>query len=158
MRLVIKEVQLIPLDCGEEILQHLWYYSFFLDELRWTQQIQWISTKFKIVASGIIYLAVDLNAFSAIVIESMFPVLPLGSYLLPLTSLNRYLNTGSDEKIFYCCIWEYMLHDQTWSMPNKYATLGFCHNSLNLVKVVLGKFIVLLCYVLYRATAWKSLQ
>ena len=66
----------------------------------------------------------------------MFPVLPLGSYLLPLTSLNRYLNTGSDEKIFYCCIWEYMLHDQTWSMPNKYATLGFCHNSLNLVKVV----------------------
>ena len=54
----------------------------------------------------------------------MFPVLAVGSYILLLTSLNRYLNIGSDEKlIFTAAFGNICIHDQTWSMPNKYATL-----------------------------------
>ena len=76
--------------------------EFFLNEYHWIQWIQGIMTKSKnsIVTISTTYL--DIVTFPVIVIESTFSLLhvhvPLGRYLLPLTTLNRYLSRHSSKK------------------------------------------------------------
>ena len=71
--------------------------EFFLNECHWIQRIQWIMTKSKnsIATTSTAYL--DIIMFPVIVIESTFSLLPLGRYLLPLTTLNRYLSRHSSK-------------------------------------------------------------
>ena len=61
-----------------------------------------------------------LVSYSRHIAESMFPLLPLGKYLLPLISLNRYLPGCSNKRIYY----------EAWGIPGNHATFGFCHDSI----------------------------
>ena len=74
--------------------------EFFLNGFSWIQRIQWIMTKSKsgMVTKVITYLLTD--TLPVLVIKSEFLLLPLGSYLLPVTTRNRYQSTGSSGKFF----------------------------------------------------------
>ena len=71
---------------------------FSLNDFLW---IQWIMTKSKssMVTRSIINLAT--NTLPVLVIQSIFSLLPLGRYLLPLTTLNRYQTLDSSGKFFF---------------------------------------------------------
>ena len=73
-------------------------FEFSLNDFLW---IQWIMTKSKsgMVIRGITHLAT--NTLPVPVIQSVFSWLPLGRYLLSLTTLNRYQPTDSSEKFFF---------------------------------------------------------
>ena len=75
--------------------------EFFLNECHWIQRFQWIMTKSKnsIVTTGTTYL--DIVTFPVIVVESTFSLLPMGRYLLPLTTLNRYLSRHSSKNFVF---------------------------------------------------------
>ena len=51
-----------------------------------------------IVTKVITHLLTD--TFPVLVIQSAFSLLPLGRYLLPVTTQNRYQSTGSSRKLF----------------------------------------------------------
>ena len=55
--------------------------------------------------------------FQVIVVESTFSLLPLGRYILPLTTLNRYLSRLSSKKV----------------IVKKHSNFVLCHDSLNSV-------------------------
>ena len=61
-------------------------FEFSLNDFPWIQWIQWIVTKSKssMVTRGITHLATD--TLPMLVIQSVFSLLPLGRYLLPLTT------------------------------------------------------------------------
>ena len=75
--------------------------EFFLNEFHWIQRIQWIMTKSKsgMVTKVITHLLTD--TLLVLVIKSAFSLLPLGRYLLPVTTRNRYQSTGSSGKFFF---------------------------------------------------------
>ena len=75
--------------------------EFFLNECHWIQQIKWIMTKSKKsrVTTSNTYL--DIVTLPVIVIQSTFSLLPLGGYLLPLTTLNRYLSRHSSKDFIF---------------------------------------------------------
>ena len=56
-------------------------------------------SKNSIVTTSTTYLGIV--AFPVIVIESMFSLLPLGRYLLPITTLNIYLSSNSSKKFSF---------------------------------------------------------
>ena len=64
--------------------------GFSLNDFLWIQGIQWIMTKSKtgMDTRGITQLVVGV--LPVIVIQIVFSLLPLGRYLLPLTTLNSY--------------------------------------------------------------------
>ena len=66
-----------------------------------TLWIQWIMTisNSSMVTIDILYLATDI--FPVLVIQSEFSLLPLGRYLLPVTTQNRYQSTGSSQKLLF---------------------------------------------------------
>ena len=72
----------------------------FLNKFHWIQRIQWIMTKSKsgMVTKCITHLLTD--TLPVLLIYSAFSLLPLGRYLLPLTTLNRYQPTVSSGKSF----------------------------------------------------------
>ena len=57
-----------------------------------------------IVTANISYL--DIITFSVIVVESTFSSLPLGRYLLPVTTLNRYLSRHSSKFFIFTTLSE----------------------------------------------------
>ena len=71
--------------------------EFSLNGFLWNQ---WIMTKSKSgrIMRGITHLAT--NTLPMLVIQSVFSLLPLVRYLLPLTTLNRYQTTDSSGKFF----------------------------------------------------------
>ena len=75
--------------------------EFFPNEFPWIQRIQWIMTKSKsgMVTKGITHLLTD--TLPVLVIKSAFSLLPLGRYLLPVTTQKRYQSTGSSGKFFF---------------------------------------------------------
>ena len=73
------------------------------------------------------------DTLPVIVIPSMFPLLPLVRYLLPLTTLNRYLSRDSNGNLFYCHIKEYICC-KIWTDSSNYTTFGFSLDSLNSAK------------------------
>ena len=75
--------------------------EFFLNEFHLIQRIQWIVTKSNssMATRGITHLATD--TLPVLVIKSAFSLLPLGRYLLPVTTQNRYQSTGSSRKFFF---------------------------------------------------------
>ena len=75
--------------------------EFSLNDFLWIQRIQWIMTKSKsgIVTGGITHLTT--NTLTVPVIQSVFSLLLLGRYLLPLTTLNKYQPTDSNEKFCF---------------------------------------------------------
>ena len=102
-------------------------------ECYWIQKIQWIITKSKnsVVTTSTTYL--DKVTFSVIVVESTFSLLPLGRYLLPLATWNRYLSRHSSKnEIFYYFIWEYNCY-QMWSILGDHINFVLCHDSLDSV-------------------------
>ena len=54
------------------------------------------------VTRGITHLATD--TLPVLVIQSVFSLLPLGRYLLPLTTLNRYQPIDSSGKLLFTTI------------------------------------------------------
>ena len=54
------------------------------------------------VTSAIIHLVTD--ALPVLIIQSVFSLLPLGRYLLPLTTLSRYQPTDSSGKLLFTTI------------------------------------------------------
>ena len=54
------------------------------------------------ITKGITRLATD--TLPVLVIQSVFSLLPLGRYLLPLTTLNRYQPTDSSGKLFFTTV------------------------------------------------------
>ena len=54
------------------------------------------------VTKGITHLAAD--TLPVLVIQSVFSLLPLGRYPLPITTLNRYQPTDSSGKLLYTTI------------------------------------------------------
>ena len=85
---------------------------------------------------GSTYLAAD--ALSAIVTESIIPLLPPDRYLLPLTSLNRYLPMGNNEVLVFTSS-SGNAGNVSVARHRMSATFGFCHNSLNSVKIIQRK-------------------
>ena len=63
--------------------------------------------------------------FPVIVVESIFSLLPLGRYLLPLTSWIRYLSRYSSKMFIFM-----------WSIPSNHSNFVLCHDSLNAVIVI----------------------
>ena len=59
-------------------------------------------SKSSLVTTGNTILATD--TLSVLVIQSVFSLLPLGRYLLPLTTLNRYQPTDSNGKLLFTTI------------------------------------------------------
>ena len=78
--------------------------EFSLNDFLWFQRIQWIMTKSmsSMVTRGITHLPTDI--LPVLVIQSVFPLLPLGRYLLPFTTLNRYQPTDSRVKSLFTTI------------------------------------------------------
>ena len=85
---------------------------------------------------SIIYLARD--AFPVIVIKSTFPLLPLGRYVLLLTTLNIYPEVAIEIRFFLLHLRTY-IYFQTLSIFGNHPTSGLCHDSLNLVKFICVK-------------------
>ena len=77
-------------------------FEFSLNDFLWVQWIQWIMTKSKSgrVTKGITHMAT--NTLPVLAIQSVFSLIPLGRYLLPLTTLNRYQPTDSSGKFCFC--------------------------------------------------------
>ena len=75
--------------------------EFSLNDFPWIQRIQWIMTKSKssMVTRGITQLATD-----TLPIQSVFSLLPLGRYQLPITTPSRYQPTDSSGKLLYTTI------------------------------------------------------
>ena len=70
-------------------------FKFFLNEFAEFSESSGMVTR------GVTHLA-ELT-FPAMAIGSIFPLIPLGRYVLPLTSLKRYLPSGSDDN------WEFLI-------------------------------------------------
>ena len=92
---------------------------------------------YSIVTTGITYL--NIVTFLIIVTESTFTVLPLGRYLLPITTMNRYLSWHISKNFIFIISSENIAINQTWGIPGNHSNFVLCHNSLNLVN--LGKII-----------------
>ena len=75
--------------------------EFSLNSFHWILRIQWIMTKSKtgLVTRGSTHLTTD--TLPVRVILRIFPLLPLVRYLLPLTTLNRYLTRDSNGNFFF---------------------------------------------------------
>ena len=75
--------------------------EFFLNECHWIQRIQWIMTKSKnsIVITSNTYL--DIVIVPVIVVGSTIFLISMGRYLLPPTTLNRYLSRYSSKKFIF---------------------------------------------------------
>ena len=96
-------------------------------------------SKNSIVTTSTTYL--DKVTFPVIVIESTFSLLLLDRYLLPLTTLNRYLSSHSKNFIFTT-----LSENATITRHGVFLVtipvFVLCHDSLNSVnsaKVILGK-------------------
>ena len=78
--------------------------EFSLNDFPWIQQIHWIMTKFKssMVTRGITHLVSD--TLPVLVIQSVFSLLPLGRYPLPITTPSRYQPRDSSGKLLYTTI------------------------------------------------------
>ena len=79
-------------------------FEFSLNDFPWIQRIQWIMTKSKssMVTRDITHLPID--TLPVLVIQHVFSLLPLGRYLLLLTTLNRYQPAGSSGKLLFTTI------------------------------------------------------
>ena len=79
-------------------------FEFSLNDFPWIQRIQWIMTKSKssMVTRGITHLATD--TLPVLVIQSVFSLLPLGRYPLPITTPSRYQPIACSGKLLYTTI------------------------------------------------------
>ena len=68
-----------------------------------------------------------------LVIKRAFSLLSLGRYLLPVTTWNRYQSTGSRGKILFYHYIKRCNYCQMQNVSSNHDSLGFCHDSLNLV-------------------------
>ena len=78
--------------------------EFSLNDFPWIQRIQWIMTKSKtsMVTRSITHLPTD--TLPVLVIQSVFSLLPLIRYPLPITTPSRYQPTDSSGKLLYTTI------------------------------------------------------
>ena len=80
------------------------YFIITLEIYFIIQRIQWIMTKSKssMVTRSITHLATDI--LPVLIIQNVFSLLPLGRYLLPLTTLSRYQPTNISGKLLFTTI------------------------------------------------------
>ena len=121
---------------------------------------KWISPnsvnhyKFKIgmVTTGTTYL----DAITcAVIVRENISFLPLGRYLLPLTTLNRYQSRGSNRNSVFTTSSENVTNISHGVFPGNHTTFRLCHDSLNSLNSVTfsGKLNWSLCATM---TTWTS--
>ena len=105
--------------------------EFSLNDLPWIQRIQWIMTKSKssMVTRGITHLATV--TLPVLVIQSVFSLLPLGRYPLPITIPSRYQPTDSSGKLLYATISRNVTFVRCRMSLVTILLLLFGHDSLN---------------------------
>ena len=97
-----------------------------------------IHCKNSIVTTSTTYLGIV--TFPVIVIEIIFSLLPLGRYLLLITTQNRYLSRNSSKIFILAISSEIQLlllqysYCQMWGTPGDHSNFVLCHNSLSSVK------------------------
>ena len=87
-------------------------------------------SKNSIVGTSTTYLGIV--TFPVIVIESTFSLIPLGRFLLALTTLNRYLSRHSSKNLIFTTSSENITY-QMWGIPGNYSNFVLCHDLLNSV-------------------------
>ena len=130
----IKKLELVFLPPRKVKDLFEWFSLQWLWQL-WIQLIQWIMTQIHmewlIVCIQRYYSSGNRYILPVLVIQSVFSLLPLGRYLLQVTTQTRYQPTDSRWKITVSLPYQGMYLLSDIEISSNHTVLGFGHDSLN---------------------------